>query len=179
MAPIPLIATLGGSLLGQGFSSYMAGRANKQAQDVLDRRINSLESAFKLDQNQNFLDSEEASSVMERLRDQVGTMTKRNERNALKTGQTAETQIATQDAATKSYGKALSDLSVYGRQKKDQNAFRYRGMLSSLYDRDMGVKQAKANNWNQLGQNFSNLGGTFLEAYSDDWFPKKEKEDES
>lgn len=172
---LPLIATLGASLAGQGFSSFMAGRANRQAQDILDRRINSLESVFKLDQNQNFLDSEEAAGVMERLRDQVGTMTKRNERNALKTGQTAETQIATQDAATKTYGKALSDLSIYGKQKKDQNAFRYRNMLSSLYDRDMGLKHAKAQNWNQLGQNFSNLGGTFLEGIDGGWLNKEDE----
>lgn len=172
---VPLISSLVGSVAGQGFSSYMAARANKKAEELLQNRIRGIESAFRVDQNSNFLNSEEAAGALERLRGQMKEITNRNNRNALATGSTAEQKIASQDAQTKAYGKSLSDLSVYGSQKKDQNKFRYQNMLSSLYDKEQGIAAAKANNWNQLGNNISQLGGTFLDGIYSGWFDKDKK----
>lgn len=165
MAPIPLLA-LGLSAVGQGFSSYMASLANKEAENILNRRVTDLESALKFNENSNFLNSTEAAGSLQKLRDQMRDIAKRNERNALRTNQTTEAQVATQDAANKNYARSVSDLAMYGNQKKEANAFRYKNMLSSLYDRQIGVQQAKRQNWNQLGQNIGNMTGTFLEAFN-------------
>jgi hypothetical protein len=170
---LPLLATMGASVAGQGFSALMNARANRKAEEMLQGRIKGLENSLSLEENSNFLNSEEAAGVMERLREQMGQMTRRNERNAMKSGQTAEAQIAGQDAANKVYGKSLSDLAIYGRQKKDQNAFRYRNMLSSLYNQEQGLQKAKADNWTQMGENWSNMGGTFLNSFGEDWLKGK------
>lgn len=167
---LPLITTAIG-LAGQAFGANQSAKANRNAENYLQGRMNSLDSRFAKDYYQDFLNTESARSMVGKVKSQFTDMAK-NIKGSSAAGSTAEAEIAQKDNLNKRLGDALSNITGYGTQYKQgiRNAYDYQKNM--LQNQQMGILQQKAAQWDNFGNNVAGAGEGLMTAYASGAFTK-------
>lgn len=168
---LPLITTAVG-LAGSAFGLNQSAQANKKAESYLNSRMNALSSKFATDYYQDFLDTEAARSTMGRLNSQFSEMAK-NIKGSSAAGSTAEAEIAQKDNIQNRYAQAVSNLAGMGTQRKDMISARYDQNRMGLENKQMGILEQKAANWNTFGSNVNSATDGIMKAWGMGAFDKK------
>lgn len=151
-------------LLGSIYSGVQSSRANKEYDEMLSSRMNDLTSRFEREYNQNFLDTDQARSVIKLLNKQFNEQMKKQEGRAAVTGASPEAKIAAKESTQGKFDTALTQLAGYGTQWKDLLQRRFDRKEENLFGLNLSNQGMKQQNWMNLMNNFGNVGSAGVTA---------------
>lgn len=154
----------GVSALSSLFASLKSAQANKLADAQLRKRQSELDVWYNKEYNQNYLDTDEAKSIMTILENQRKEQMKKVDQNNAIKGASDEARIATADKLNRGIADNVTRLAGYGTRYKDMMRREYQGLKSNLDTLDWQNLQAKAQNWANFGNNAMSAGIGFAEA---------------
>ena len=159
MDPITIglgVASLGGQLFG----AIKGGQANSANEALLNQRKEENDAFFKSRINRDFLQTNAAKGILEKIRKQYENTGKTIDSKAEVTGATPEQVIAEKSANNENLNDAVSSI-AQGATSYQENA--ENGLMNSknaLLGVEMGINSAKAQNASNLASNAGNLLGT-------------------
>ncbi len=168
-----------GEILGglSAFSTLIGSLKSAQANQAITGQINNrqseLDTWYGKEYNQNYLDTDEAKSTVQLLRNMVQqNMKKVDQNNAIK-GASDEARVATADKLNTSVGNNLTQLAGYGTRYKDSIRREYQGLKQNLDNLELQNLMNKSQQFSNLMGNSLNAGIGFAEAGGsgafDDW----------
>jgi hypothetical protein len=141
----PITAGLGvASLAGQVFGGLYGGAQNKAAQDLLKKQLEENEAFYNLNVKRDFLDTNVAKGMFERLRKDLEEATKTVESKGEATGATAEEKIAEKSDLQESYNENVSRLAEGATQYQQGQEAMYRGEKSRLTQQQIELAKQRA-----------------------------------
>lgn len=155
-AAIPMILQ-GASLGAQLFASHKGGKANKSNQTLLNEAIDDNESFYNRNVKGDYLDTNAAKGMFERMRKNLKRANDRVENKAVVTGATAEAEIAEKSKNQENYNDAVSQLAEKATEHQLRSEGIARGEKGSLINAQMNINSNKANNAANLANNAANL----------------------
>lgn len=154
----------GMSAIGSLFASLGSGRANAEVAGQIKKRQSELENWYNKEYNTNYLDTEEAQSTIQILRDQMkDQMKKVDQGNAIR-GASDEARIATADKLQRNLGQNTTRLAGYATRYKDMIRREYQNRKSYLDYLELQNLQRKADQWGNLAGNAMTAGIGFAQA---------------
>jgi hypothetical protein len=175
MDPISLLL-LGGQVLGNAFGLSKSAQANKRYDSYLDNMTGRINGWYNKEYNTNYLDTDEAKSVLRQLMEQSKEISDDMDSSAAITGASAEKQVATKEKLNKNYAGAMSQLAGQGTRRKERIQSDYLNRMSAIDQLKLQNLMQKSQNWNQFGQNVSGAAqGAMLmqgEGAYDNWLAK-------
>ncbi len=159
MIPISAITAAIG-LASQGLGAIKGAAANKKQQAFLNQRIADNEAAFNLDAHQDFLDTNAAKSMVEKLRKDLKKRDETTDSKGEITGATAEQKIAEKTSHSDRYNDSLSRLAGMATQYQDRAKYRFERNKNHLDNIQMQLNREKAQNASNLMGIGSSLLGT-------------------
>lgn len=142
----------------------------KTYQKQLERRNSDYQAWFDSEYKRDFLDTEQGRSTLNQLGMTLKNTLNNNQNAAVRTGATAETQVAAQGQAQDVFAQALNQLTSQGTQYKQnlRNSYDY-NIQNYLRPLD-ALQTGKVANWNQLGGQIGDSGAGLITALgSIDW----------
>jgi hypothetical protein len=161
MDPITIASLIAGGV-GQLFGLGKSAQANKKYDQYLSGMNRKLDTWYNKEYNTNYLDTDEAKSVLRLLQNQAKEVSGDLESSAAITGASAEKQVAAKDKLNQNYTNAATRLSGYGTQRKDQIQREYMGRKNNLDQMNLQSLASKDQNWSQFGQNSMGLAQNAL-----------------
>jgi len=160
------------SLIG----ALQSAQQNKAVDAQLQQRQSELDSWYNREYNQNYLDTDEAKSVIQFLNNQKAEqMKKLAQGNAIK-GASDETRVATADKLNRSMGDQITRLAGMGTQRKYLTDRQYQNLKFGLDQAEQQNLMRKSQNWTNFMTNAANAGMGFVEAGAngafEDWDKK-------
>jgi len=160
------------SLIG----ALQSAQQNKAVDAQLQQRQSELDSWYNREYNQNYLDTDEAKSVIQYLNNQKAEqMKKLAQGNAIK-GASDETRVATADKLNRSMGDQITRLAGMGTQRKYLTDRQYQNLKFGLDQAEQQNLMRKSQNWTNFMTNAVNAGMGFVEAGAngafEDWDKK-------
>lgn len=153
-----------GSGLASLYGSIKSAQANNNADQQLKQRQTDLDNWYNREYNKSYLDTSEARSTIQLLRNQVLERQKKvDQSNAIK-GSSDEMAVATADAGQKNITNAITRLAGYGTQRKDALQRDYQARKWGLDNLVAANLQQKSQNWNSFMNNAMNMGAGAIEA---------------
>lgn len=149
---------IGAGVLGVGstiFSAIKGGQANRENEQLLAEQQEKNEAFFN--NRENFMDTNMASSVLERARKQYEDRAKISDSNAAVTGATGEQVIAEKTKLNEGYNDVVRNLAEVGTRYTQNNEWQYQNNLNRLLSTKMQLNQQKANNAANAASNAGNL----------------------
>jgi nucleoside diphosphate kinase len=161
--PLPLaipLAMAGAGLVGQIFGGIKSGKANKEAAGVVDKQVSDLTSWYDTEKNKDFLQSNLASSAMNKALESIEDRNKTIESSSAITGASDAAKLAAKGQSQKEFSSTVKDLAAYGTAREDRIEGRYRANLGNLMGQKVNILQGKAQNAANLGKS----GGDLISA---------------
>lgn len=157
----PLTIGLGvASLGGQLFGAVKGGQANDANQALLNQREEESNAFFKSRINRDFLQTNAAKGILEKIRKQYENAGKTIDSKAEVTGATPEQVIAEKSANNENLNDVVSSVAqgatAYQENAENQLEQSKNGLLSAK----MGMNTSKAQNAANVASNAGNLLGT-------------------
>ena len=161
------------SAMSSLFGSLKSAQSNNAIDAQLQQRQSELDTWYNKEYNQNYLDTDEARSVIQILNNQrADQMKKVDQNNAIK-GASDETRVATADKLNRSMGDQTTRLAGMGTQRKYLTDRQYQNLKFNLDNLQGQNLQMKSNNWTNFMTNAANAGTGFAEASAngafDEW----------
>ena len=154
----PVTAGLGvASLAGQIFGGLYGGKQMTAAENLLKKQLEENEAFYNLNVNRDFLETNVAKGLMERLRKDLEKATKTVESKGEATGATAEEKIAEKSDLQESYNENVSRLAEGATQYQQGQEAMYRGEKGRLAGQQMALNQQRAEQAGNLGSNAADL----------------------
>lgn len=142
------------SLLG----TFKSAQANSAIDADVSRQKSELQTWYDKEYNQNYLDTDEAKSTIQILRNQMAEQMKKVDQNNAIRGASDEARVATADRLNQRLGSNVTQLAGYGTRYKDSIRREYQGLNQNLNALNLGILQNKSQNWSNFGTNAMNLG---------------------
>jgi hypothetical protein len=153
----PVAAGLGvASLASQIYGGIKGAQANKATQDLLNKQIEENEAFYNRNVNRDFLETNVAKGMFERLRKDLEKATKTVESKGEATGATAEEKIAEKSDLQENYNENVSRLAEGATQYQQGQEAMYRGEKGRLTDQQMVLNQQRAEQAANLASNAAN-----------------------
>ena len=156
---MPLSALqIGAGALGVGstiFSAIKGGQANQENEQLLAEQQEKNEAFYN--NRQNFMETNMASSVLERARKDYENRSKISDSKAAVTGASAEQQVAEKTKMNEGYNDVVRNLAEVGTRYTQNNEWQYQNNLNRLLSTKMQLNQQKANNAANAASNAGNL----------------------
>jgi hypothetical protein len=149
-----------GSLLG----TIKSAQANRAIEADVSRQKSELQSWYDKEYNQNYLDTDEAKSTIQILRNQMAEQLKKVDQNNAIRGASDEARVATADRLNQRMGSNVTQLAGYGTRYKDSMRREYQGLNQRLNELQLGILQNKSQNWANFGTSAMNFGIGAAEA---------------
>ena len=164
--PIPLaipIATSLAGFLSQAIGGNQSAQSVNKAEGIIQGQKNELTDWYKTEINQDYANSNIGRNILTKLLDNIQEQNKINDSTAEITGASDAYKLASKDIQRKTYSDVVSNLAMYGEQRKDSVEGRYRSMLSNLLGQETNLAMQKA----QSGSNLLTTGGNLLGVAGD------------
>ena len=156
---------LGGvSALASLFGSLKSARANQAIDSQLAKQRSELQTWYDREYHQPYLDTEEARSTMQILRNQAGEQMKKVDQNNAITGASDETRVATADKLNRGMANATTQLAGYGTRKKEYTNRLFQSLKQNLSQMELRNLENKSAQWSGFMQNATNAGIGFAQA---------------
>lgn len=152
--PLPLAIPIGmaaAGLFGQISGGIKSGRAMKEAGGLVDKQVSDLTSWYDTEKNKDFLQSNIASSAMNKVLQDIEERGRTIESSAAVTGASDAARIAQKAKSQEQFGDVVKDLAGYGTAREDRLEGRYRANLAQLMGQKVGLATGKAQEGAQLG----------------------------
>lgn len=140
-----MLLDLVGSLMSGVAKKISADRKRKKAIKELDSTKKSLNEQYYRASSQDYLDSGEGLSSMKLLGDQKKIKDEALANNAIKTGATAEAEVAKAVAVNKNYADAVNRLSVVGMKKRGDLKNKYENNIEQIEEKKRELKGTRKN----------------------------------
>ena len=145
------------SLGGQVFGGLYGGRQNKIAQDLLKKQLEENEAFYNLNVKRDFMDTNVAKGMFERLRKDLEKANKNIASTAAVTGATPEAEIAEKTKVQEGYNEAVSRLAEGATGYQQGQETLYRGEKSRLTQQQIDLAQQRAEQGANLASNAANV----------------------
>lgn len=158
--PLPLAIPIGmaaAGIFGQIFGANKSGKALGQAEGIVDQQVSDLTAWYDTEKNKDFLQSNVASSAINRTLEDIEDRNKTIESSAAVTGATDASILAQKGKSQEQFGDVIKSLASYGTAREDRIEGRYRSNISSLMGQKAGLYQQKAQIAGNLGTSAGNL----------------------
>jgi hypothetical protein len=163
----------GVSALGSLYGSMRSAGANRNVTGFLNKRQSDLDAWYNREYNTNYLDTAEAKSTMQLLREQMRDQMKKVDQNSAIRGASDEARVAMADKLQENVGQNMTRLAGYGTRRKDMISRDYQRQKSYLDVLEAQDLQRKADQWSNFMNNSMNLGIGAAKAAGkgafDDW----------
>lgn len=170
------MSTLGGinPIIGNIYAGVKNAQATKQKQQAIGDYEANVESHYNKIFNQNFLDTNLATSVLTRAYDEMKNANNLVDKQAATTGATNESVLAAKTKNTEQANKMVSNIAAMGTARQDQAEGRYlsqqpniMNMKTGMYDDKISAAQTQAANSNETMKSLLSLAsGVPLNAVS-------------
>ena len=169
------LTMIGGILGGLSFlGSLYGGLKSAQSNNAIDSKLagqrSELQTWYDKEYNQNYMDTDEAKSTLQVLRNQMGQRMKAVDQNNAIRGASDEARVATVDKLQQGYSNAATQLAGYGTRKKEYANRLYQSLLQGQNAQELGQLQNKAGQWGNFMNNAANMGIGAAEAGGDGAF---------
>lgn len=162
---------LGGlSVLSSLYGGIKSAQANRAIDSQLQRQRSELQSWYDKEYNQNFLDTDEAKSTLQVLRNQITERMKAVDQNNAIRGASDEARVATADKLNRGYANAATQLAGYGTRKKEYTGRLYQGLKQGQDQMQLQNLQNKSQQWSNFMGNAANMGIGAAQAGGDGAF---------
>ena len=156
----PITAGLGALSIGsQIFAALRGGKANDANYELLQQQQKENEKFYNLNVNRDFMETNAAKGIFERLRDQFRDQNKVIENSAAVTGATPEAEIAAKGKNQENYNAAVNNLASNATQYQQNQEAIYRNVDQNLVNQEMALNAQKANNAANLAGNAADVMG--------------------
>jgi hypothetical protein len=140
------------------YGSAKSAEANRAYDSQLRQRQSDLQTWYNKEYNTNYLDTPEAKSAIQLLRnDYREKMKKVSQNNAIK-GASDESVVASADAGQKTIANAATRIAGYGTQRKDMIGREFRSRKDNLDNMQGANLQNKSAQWSNFMNNSMNMG---------------------
>jgi len=157
----PITLALGGvGLASQLFGGIKSGKANKAAQEALNKQIEENQAIYNNNVNRSFLDTNAAKGALERIRKQYEKANETAESKGVITSASPEAIIAEKTVNNEALNDATSQLAEQATAYQDSQTNQYRQTANQLTGAKIGLEQQKAENAGNLVSNAGNLLGS-------------------
>ena len=166
---------IGGILGGLSFlGSLYGGPKSAQSNNAIDSKLagqrSELQTWYDKEYNQDYMDTAEAKSTLQVLRNQMGQRMKAVDQNNAIRGASDEARVATADKLQQGYSNAATQLAGYGTRKKEYANRLYQSLLQGQNAQELGQMQNKAQNWSNFLNNAYGMGVGAAQAGGDGAF---------
>jgi hypothetical protein len=152
------------STLGSLYGSLASARQNKLIDAQLQKRQSELDTWYNKEYNQNYLDTEEARSVLRILSNQRKEAMKKVDQGNAITGASDEARVATASKLNQSLGDQTARLAGQGTYRKYLTDRQYQSLKFGLDQMQLQNLQNKSQNWANFMSNAANAGLGFAET---------------
>ncbi|MBN2821074.1 MAG: hypothetical protein JXP36_19030 [Bacteroidales bacterium] len=159
MIPVPVIQGAA-TALGVGskiFSAIRGGQANESTQNLINRQIQDNESFYNNRVNRDFMETNVAKGLAERLRKNLEKSNKTVESKSASLGGTAEAEIAAKSRNQENYNDAINQLAGQATQYQQGQEAIYQNAKNNTMNAQIGLNQQKANNAANIASNADQL----------------------
>jgi hypothetical protein len=154
----PVTAGLGiASLAGQVFGGLYGGNQMTAAENLLKKQLEENEAFYNLNVKRDFLDTNVAKGMFERLRKDLEEAGKTIESKAAVTGATPEAEIAEKTKLQEKHGEAVSNLAEGATQYQQGQEAMYRGEKGRLTQQQIDLAQQRAEQGATVASHAGNL----------------------
>ena len=162
------------SALSSLFGSLKSAQSNKSIDRQLARRQSELDTWYNKEYNINYLDTEEARSIVQLLnRQREEGMKKVNQGNVIR-GASDERRVATAEELNENIADSLTRLAGYGTRYKQGIRREYQQRKAGLEDLEYRNLQNKSEQWSNFMNNATAAGIGFAQAGGEGAFDKWE-----
>lgn len=161
--PLPLAIPIGMAAAGMFSKIYggiKSGKANREAEGIVDNQITDLNSWYDVEKNRDFLESNVARSAITNVLENIEDRNKQVDSTAAVTGGSDASVIAAKAKSQDQYSNTIRDIASYGTARGDRIEDRYRTNLSQLMGQKTNIQTGKAANAGRL----SEAGGQLISA---------------
>lgn len=159
---------LAASLAGNAISKSKEAKEQRKIDAFLARRTREAEDFYRKESNTNYLDTAEGQSQYQALRRMLRENANRVDNSVVKTGATAESQVAAKASAGRSAAEGAAGMAAAGTKRKDNLRRDYMAQMAGLDQANMSRMQARAESWSNMASNASELGGRFIDLGAED-----------
>jgi len=125
---------------------------------MLGGRFNDLQSQFDKESNTNYLDTDQAQSVLKILGKQHDKQNKRIENASAITGASAEAKVNAREKSQGVFDDAITKLAGHGTYYKDMKEREFNRRSDVLNNFQIQHEMGKADQWTNFMNNSTNLG---------------------
>lgn len=146
------------------YGSLKSAQANKNANKQLQQRQSDLQSWYDTQYNTNYLDTAEAKSTLQVLRNNMKDSLQKTAQGNVIGGASDESKVATADKVQRRFGDTVTTLAGYGTQYKDAIRREYIGQKQNLDNLEAKTLENKSANWTNFANNAMSTGIGAIEA---------------
>ena len=154
---------LAASLIGSAVAKKKEADQQRKMDAFLARRTREAGDFYRKESNTNYLDTAEGQSQYQALRRMLRENTNRVDNSVVKTGASAESQVAAKASAGRSAAEGAAGMAAAGTRRKDSLRRDYMTQMAGLDQTNMSRMQARAESWSNMASNASELGGRFID----------------
>lgn len=154
----PVTLSIIASVLGNVMGNVRSANANKEAQDYLTGLQKQNEAWYNKNYNTNYLDTEEAKSIIRMVQDEITQQSDNVKSSAAITGASPEKEVAVKERLGRVLNNTLSNLSSRGLQRKDAIESQYLNRKGQLDQAKLGQLSERSASGQQFAQNAMGLG---------------------
>jgi hypothetical protein len=156
----PITAGLGvASLAGQVFGGLYGGKQMTAAENLLKKQLEENEAFYNLNVKRDFLDTNVAKGMFERLRKDLEQANKNITSTAAVTGATPEAEIAEKTKVQEGYNEAVSRLAEGATGYQQGQEALYRGEKSRLTQQQVDLAKQRAESGANVASNAASVMG--------------------
>jgi hypothetical protein len=158
--PIPLAIPIGmaaAGIFGQVFGARKSGKALGEAEGIVDKQVDDLTAWYDTEKNKDFLQSNVASSAINKTLQDIEDRSKTIESGSAITGASDASKVAQKAKSQEQFGDVIKNLASYGTAREDKIEGRYRSNIANLMGQKVGLKQQKAQMAGNLGKSAGEL----------------------
>lgn len=159
---------LAASVAGNAIAKSKEAKEQRKIDAFLAKRSREAEDFYRRESNTNYLDTAEGQSQYQALRRMLRENATRVDNSVVKTGASAESQVAAKASAGRSAAEGAAGMAAAGTRRKDSLRRDYMAQMAGLDQANMGRMQARAESWSNMASNASELGGRFIDMGAED-----------
>ena len=161
---ISMGAILGANLLGSLFATHQGAKANNAIRSDMNKQIADLEGLFAQERDRDPFSRPDVQAALSQIREGLRDSTKVHQGNAIRTGATAEKQVAAGAGAGKVYSDSVTGILGMDSRRREHAQNRLQNMIMGLKGQDMQMAMADAQKWPQLMQNLGGLSSAAIDV---------------
>lgn len=161
-----IAASIATQFLGQMFSNFEAAARVKEENRLIRERKDDINEEFLTDYGKNYVESAGAVAAQTRMKDQMDDIMGGMKANAVKTGATAEAQVAQMGELNKGYGDFMGNLAAIGERRKEVLRQQRSRDMNSIFGLELGQAKEQTASAANTASNWGNVGQAGLAAFS-------------